>query len=273
MAGSGIGYAYIPPLIQYMIDQYGWRSGYYTLAAIVLVISLPLVILVIRNKPSELGLLPDGDINEPVESVDPENKPQENGNKAITFKEVLGQKTFWLLYIIFALLSFSLYGLMTHFIPLLIDRGMEPSSAAIVASVLGISTAISRVIIGFLIDRYFAPRVALVCVLISTIGIILLTNGTLGIAVYMSAILIGISIGAELDLLGYLTSRYFGLGSFGMTYGMLLSAFLVGTSTGPIFYGAAYDNFGSYINILILCCIILGVTALLFLLLPKYKNE
>ncbi|MDG1438140.1 MAG: hypothetical protein P8P98_04125, partial [Emcibacteraceae bacterium] len=84
---------------------------------------------------------------------------------------------------------------------------------------------------------------------------------------------IGLSIGTEFDLLAYLTTRYFGLSSFGMVYGLMFSAFLVGTATGPLTYGASFDYFGSYINILSFCSVVLVITAGLFLLLPKYKYD
>ncbi|MBT5187895.1 MAG: MFS transporter, partial [Kordiimonadaceae bacterium] len=66
MSGGGLGYAYTPPLVQYMIDNYGWHSGYYILSAIVVLIAVPLMYLFLFNKPADLNMYPDGN-SSPVE--------------------------------------------------------------------------------------------------------------------------------------------------------------------------------------------------------------
>ena len=264
MAGGGLGYTYVPPMLQYLIDNFGWRYGYYALAAIVLILSLPLISLVVRNKPADMNLRQDGDAEGKI--ITPEE------DITLTLSQVLKLKTFWLLYPIFTLLSLCLYGLMPHFVPMLQDRGMDTATAALVFSTLGITIIVSRASIGFLLDKYFAPRVAMICVLLSAIGITILAGGAAGGLAFIAAIFVGFSIGAELDLLAYLTTRYFGLGSFGMIYGLLFSAFLLGVSTGPVIYGAAFETFSSYVNILTSCGIILAIAASLMLLLPRYKQ-
>lgn len=263
MAGGGAGYMYVPPMLQYIIDNYGWRDGYYALAAIVLCAALPISYFFLKNTPQEMGLNPDGDdVKKSQESVI---------EPPITFKKIITQKTFWLLYLIFAILSFCLYGLLSNLVPMLIDRGMENASAANVAAMLGLAILVSRALIGYFLDRFFAPRVAIISILLSTIGVIMLAMGIVGLPAYFAALLIGLSIGTEFDLLAYLTTRYFGLSSFGMVYGLMFSAFLVGTSFGPPIFGASFDQFGSYINVLILCSVLLVVSVGLFLLLPQYK--
>lgn len=265
MAGGGAGYMYVPPMLQYIIDNYSWRHGYYALAAIVLFAALPISYFFLKNTPQEMNLYPD--------DIEPQKREDYQNESPITFKEVTAQKTFWLLYLIFAILSFCLYGLLSNLVPMLIDRGMENASAANVAAMLGLAILVSRAVIGYFLDRFFAPRVAIVSILLSTIGVIMLAMGIVGVPVYLAALLIGLSIGTEFDLLAYLTTRYFGLSSFGMIYGLMFSAFLVGTSFGPPIFGASFDHYGSYINVLILCSILLIVSVGLFLLLPKYKFE
>ena len=266
MAGGGAGYTYVPPMLQWVIENHSWRHGYFVLAAIVLLASLPISLLVLKNKPSDMGLkIDNGD-------------PQENGNdkvvgETLSFKTVFADRTFWLLYLIFALLSFCLYGLLANLVPMLSDRGMETSEAAKVAATLGIAILLSRAVIGYFLDKFFAPKVAIVSILLSTVGIAMLASGIIGVPAYIAALLIGLSIGTEFDLLAYLTTRYFGLKSFGMVYGLMFSAFLVGTATGPLTYGATFDFYGSYVNVLIACVIILIATCGLFRLLPNYNYK
>jgi MFS family permease len=79
--------------------------------------------------------------------------------------------------------------------------------------------------------------------------------------------MIGLSLGAEVDILAYLTSRYFGLKAFGTIYGMFFAAVLFGTAFGPVSFGLAFERTGTYVDILVVCVLLnviaLGVTAFL----------
>ena len=82
--------------------------------------------------------------------------------------------------------------------------------------------------------------------LLSAIGIAFLLFDSHVLLLYTSAFLFGLGIGAETDLLGYLTSRYFGLKHMGEIFGYIYAAFMLGTSIGPLALGYTYDTFGSY---------------------------
>jgi MFS family permease len=267
MSGGGLGFAYTPPLVQYMIDNYGWRSGYFALAAILIFLIVPLIQLIIYDHPKDLDLLPDGDTVEVDESVD-----EADAEEKITFGELLKTPLFYQLFVTFILLTFCLYGLFSNLVPMLLDRGMDTTTAALAASTVGITIIISRVVIGFLLDKFFAPRVGMVCFILSASGMALLALGAVGPAAFLAAVLLGFSIGAELDLLAYLVTRYFGLSSFGMVYGVLFAAFLGGVSVGPVAFGRLFDFYGSYVNILSACSFIMMLTAVSMLVLPKYKT-
>ena len=161
---------------------------------------------------------------------------------------------------------------MSNLVPMLNDRGMDTSTAALAASTVGITIIVSRIVIGFLLDKYFAPRVGMFCFMLSAMGTALLAFGAVGPTAFLAAIFFGFSVGAELDLLAYLITRYFGLSSFGMVYGILFAAFLGGVSAGPVVFGRLFDYYGSYVNILGICSCILVTVALSMLLLPKYKT-
>jgi MFS family permease len=267
MSGGGLGYAYSPPLVQYMIDNYGWRSGYYALAAIVIFLVLPLIQLFIHDHPRDLNLLADGDtvdVDEPVVAADEEEK--------MKLSELLRMPLFYQLFATFMLLTFCLYGLMSNLVPMLLDRGMDTTGAALAASTVGITIIVSRIVIGFLLDKFFAPRVGMVCFLLSAMGTAFLAFGAVGPTAFIAAIFFGFSVGAELDLLAYLITRYFGISSFGMVYGILFAAFLGGVSLGPVVFGRLFDSYGSYVNILSICSGILVITSISMLFLPKYRT-
>jgi sugar phosphate permease len=152
-AGSGIGTFISIPLAQALIDHAGWRFAYLGLAAFCLVIAVPPVWLFLRAKPQELGLLPD------------DAKPGDT--QAVTRAETEGLSVwrafrtvnFWLLAGIFFVVAACISGANANLAPLLTDSGVSPSSAAFAASLFGIAIIIGRVGNGYLVDRFFGPRV------------------------------------------------------------------------------------------------------------------
>ncbi len=254
---------YVPPLVQYMIDAHGWRAGYYCLALIALLITLPLIALFLRDPTSY------------EEVTDTDAKPEESPDyvqPGMSISEVLVTREMWLLFGVFSLVSFCLYGLYFHLVPMLIDRGINSRDAARIASSVGATVIIARVTIGYLVDRFFAPRVAIICFLLTVIGLVLLANGAMSYLAYLAAVFIGFSMGVEMDLLAYLASRYFGLKNYGQVYGALFVSFLLGASLGPICYGVAFEATGAYIWILLFSTVLMALASLAAALLPKYPN-
>ena len=148
---------------------------------------------------------------------------------------------------------------------------MSAAAATLGASTIGITIVFARVITGCLCDRIFAPRVAVAAFALSTIGLIILATGVIDFAAYAALILIGFSIGAEIDMMTFLTTRYFGLRHFGEIYGILFASLLIGTSLGPFLFGWSYDTYGSYLGMLWIAASATGVATLLCFALPPYS--
>lgn len=272
LSGGGVGYAYVPPMLEYLISTYGWRSGYYVLAGILLVVTVPLLLYFLRDNPAELGLASDGKPfdadDQPGVSSLARTSEGEMGDQE--WRQAIKGKVFWLLFPTFLIISLSLYGVLAHFVPMLTDGGMTTRHAALAAGTLGVTMIIARPAIGFLLDRYFAPFIALVCFLLSAAGFIILSLDSTGPQVYAVAILIGLSLGAELDLLAFLTSRYFSMRSFGVLYSIQFSGFMIGASLGPVLYGMTFDLNGNYQVILQFSAFFMCTAAVLLALLPRY---
>ena len=260
MAGAGLGYAYVPPMVRYINDTYGWRFSFLALGAIIIFVATPLVALFLKDPPR------------PQDTTMPGSDQIAGAADGDAWREAIGRGVFWMLICVFALLSFSLYGMLAHFKPMLTDMGVPGEEAGWIAGMVGIAVMVSRVVIGYLIDRIFAPRVALAVFLLSAAGMAVLSTGNAAGFAIPAALLLGLSMGAEIDLLAYLAGRYFGLKSFAVIYGLLFSAFLAGTALGPWAYGAAYDADGSYAAMLLVgagCC---ALAALITGFLPRWPD-
>jgi MFS family permease len=242
ISGIGLGFIYVPLLVQHLIDVYGWRVGYLGLGALILFVAMPLIALVLKESPAEMGLAVDGDDR---------SAPAERGGKAgLETGQAIRQPSFWMLMVTFIAVSFVLNGMLTHLVPMLTDRGTSATYAATVASIVGITVFVGRIAVGLLVDRFFAPRVAVVVFGLSTLGLLAFATGATGPFAVIGAICIGLSLGAELDLVAYLASRYFGLRSFAAIYGLLLSGIVASAGAAPVSFALWFDSTGSYTGIL-----------------------
>jgi MFS family permease len=170
------------------------------------------------------------------------------------------------------LVSLALNGCLIHLVPLLTDRGISPKTAALSASVLGGATLLGRLGTGFLLDRFFAGNVAIVFFSLGALGVLMLWTGAGGWLSFLVAILLGLGIGAEGDIMPYLVSRYFGLRAFGEIYAYVLAIYTLGAVVGPILMGFAFDATGSYDLVLIPFLVVTLAGALLLTRLGPYKS-
>jgi MFS family permease len=251
MAGVPIGKVAALVVAQALIELFDWRTAYAGLALMVLLIGVPMAALVIRDTPAEMGLRPDGADAAPAGARREQTAaaPAAGWSRQQAFRS----RVFWILMSVFFMLAVAIHGIQIHLVPLLRDAGIDARWAAAAAGMAAVTSACGRVVVGFLFDRFFAPRVAIVAFLCSATGFVLLDFSDSIPLAFACAVLIGIGASAESDLLAYLTGRYFGLASFGELYGYVFAAFMVGTAIGPYLVGVGYELAGSYGTTLWIC--------------------
>ena len=159
-----------------------------------------------------------------------------------------------------------------HMVPMFIDRGLAPSTAAYGAATLGGALIIGRIASGYLMDRYFAPYIAAIFLFGLATAMLILATGASGMTVFVAAILIGLASGSEMSEVAYIISRYFGYRSFGQIYGVMLSAFQLGGAIGAPALGIYQHKMGDYTGLL---WILMGasiIAAVLIAMLGKYPK-
>ena len=223
LVGPGTAALVMPPVMQSLIATHGWRVGFLVLAGLVVVPWF----FVLRWLEAP-----------PVATAKPE--PVGPGRLA-----AFATRTFWILVLGFGAAAVACSALLVHMVPMLRDAGFEGMAAARIASLIGCGVIVGRIGIGWLIDRLFAPYVAAVVFLITATGCAMLATYGMSMAP-LSAILIGFSFGAEVDLIAYLTSRYFGFRHYGFLFATVYAFFWVGASLGPLVAGRLYDHYGNY---------------------------
>jgi MFS family permease len=250
LAGSGLASLFAPVLTNKAIAAWGWQGGYLALAAFILLVAVPLIAIFLQDQPpaapSVAAIAAPGApaAAAPATQVAP-------ALPGLTLDEALRTAAFWKIAIGFFFVSGVVAALIINLVPLLIDRGLERADAAAIASVMGIAVLGGRIGIGFLLDRLHAPAVARTLLGLCAGGCVLLSLSDLpGWAIALAVMSLGLAAAAEVDLVAFLSSRFFGMRAYGKIYGWQLTAFYLGAAIGPFAAGRAYDHYQSYLPVL-----------------------
>ena len=252
MAGGAVGAIVLPPAAQALIESLGWRAAFATLGAMVLAVALPVVVPMVRERPG-IG---------PASRVSPEGT---------SVAQAIRSRAFWILIVVLFLFSIGQNGALAHLSALLTDRGVSPPDAAIAVSLMGAASLLGRLVTGWLLDRFFAPRVAFGILVLAALGIFILSSAHSMVMGSLAAVLVGAGMGGEADMTPYLLSRYFGLRSFSVLYGFTWTGYAIAGAIGPVLMGRAFDTTASYQALAVKLSVLTLFAAGLMLLMPAYR--
>jgi MFS family permease len=260
MAGVGLGVALVPQLAALLILHFGWRTAYLGIAAAVVVFAFVPVALFVREPPG----------------FDTAPRHGESRGAALNLPgmgvgEALRSWLFWGLGIAFFFDVIAINGTLTHIVALLTDRGIGREVAVTALSGTGLALLAGRVLSGWFLDRFWGPYVAIGFFVTPMIGLALLMSHAAGAAPFLGAICLGLGIGAEIDLMAFFASRYFGLRNYAKIYGTMFGMFGLGVGFGPALSGMSFDRFHSYVPIFGVYEIMLFITCVIFLCLGPYR--
>jgi len=258
IAGVGLGVALVPQLAAFLIAQFGWRTAYVGLGIAILVVAFVPVALFLRE-PAEAARSATG-------SAAPVLPGMATG-------EAFCYGIFWALAIAFFFDVLAINGTLTHIVALLTDRQIPLQAATAALSGTGIALIFGRILSGWCLDRFWGPYVAVGFFILPMLGILFLLAGTGDLApslCFLGAIALGLGIGAEVDLMAFFVSRYFGARNYAKIYGTMFGIFAFGVGIGPTASGFSFDRFHSYTPVFIVYEVMLALTCLIFLRLGPY---
>jgi MFS family permease len=260
--GVGLGTLVLPEMAQHVIAAAGWRVAYIAVGVVTFVLAFSMIAIFVRE--------PRGYVEHMrAAHAQPLTGPQPLGLS--TKAAITGTRQFWLLAVIFLLEGTACNGILSgNFVPMLTDRGYTPAAAAALLGASGLAAMVARIVVGLGLDFIHGPIFSAVVMLLPPLGIGLLLTHAGSPAPLVAAIFLGLAIGAEVDMLGFFVSRYFGRRSFGTLYGLIFALFVIGVGTGPAYLGFGYDHFHSYDPVLRVFLVMLVLAAALFLPLGKY---
>lgn len=259
LCGSSLGSMIIPRLTYSLIENFGWRLAWVGLGAFWLALALPIVLLFFTSATDK-------------QRTRKHTAPAAE-RRSIRDSGILTRQFFQLL---FAGVSIALVvvTLAVSMVPVLSATGISRSNAASIAGLVGITSIIGRLAVGALLDRMDGRIIASACVSLPIIGVSLLIYlpGSIP-AASAAALIFGLSLGAELDIIAYLTSRYFGAANFGFLFGTIGGCLGLATGNGPVALNAIYDATGSYEPALWIAMPLCLLSALLLVSLGRYPEH
>jgi MFS family permease len=268
MSLSGI--LLVPVMAVYVLPAFGWRATYFMIAVLCAAVLIPLLFFIVRTKPADIGLFPDG-----VEGRKSSDEAENGGSipiRGVSPRMALATSAFW--FLAFSLvLNHTHLGILQSIFPHLSDLGFPIGTVASVTGLTSGTISVSMFLFGWLCDR-IAPKYA------ATIG---LAGVAFGIALllfigpssslpslFFYAVVFGLGIGSWMPTMSMLTSRTFGMASYGSIFGMMSFFQCAGGAMGPLLAGYSFDVHHSYQWGFIVILIFVVAAIPLVLAVPKH---
>jgi sugar phosphate permease len=244
----------IAPLLNWTIEQYGWRASYLGLGAFVLVSGL-IAIALTDDSVAERKARQEADV--PLEA-------------SKDYGTILRNKVFWIIVIAFflCLLQTQLHSSQMNL--MLLDKGLAAQTAANIVPIYALGTIFGRIACGLALDRFSTPMVTFISMVIPALGYVVLGSSLDTVTIISASMfLVGLSVGAESDLICYLVARYFKLRIYSTTLGLVHTCTFLSSAVGGLALSLTLKLTDSFSIFLYIAAGSILIGSVLFLLLPK----
>jgi MFS family permease len=256
-AGVGIGSITLLPAVQVVIESSGWRTACLAMGALVLVVLAP-INLMLRKRPEDLGLQPDGDASPGAGTVAPPTNVVDPAWVAVdwTLSRALRTARFWWIALAYFLALYVWYAVQVHQTKYLVEIGFSPATAAWALGLVSLIGIPGQIVLGHISDRVGREAIwTLSCLGFAAcyVALILLQQYPWPLLLYvMIAAQGGLGYGLT-SIFGAIVAEIFHGKQFGSIFGTLMLAAIIGGAIGPWATGALYDAEQSYATAFWIC--------------------
>ncbi len=253
-SGIGVGMLVLVPALQYVINVAGWRTAYVAIGGLVLLTIPTVAFLFHRQRPEDMGLLPDGGPAQIKKAAS--GRPYQMrvvdevwAARAWTIRSALATRRFWLLFFAFLSGTLSHQSVMMHQVAYLTDRKFDPMLAASVVGLVGICGSLGKILWGWTSDRIGRERTFALGMGSLVMGILILNlinDASQQWGVYVYAFVFGLGYGVFAPLTSSIAADVFQSKRFGSIYGLLYVGSGTGSAIGPWVSGTIFDVTRSY---------------------------
>ncbi|OLB00936.1 MAG: MFS transporter [Candidatus Rokubacteria bacterium 13_1_40CM_4_69_39] len=250
-SGVGVGSIILLPWLQDLIGRAGWRASCWALGILILALLAPLNLL-LRRRPEDLGLEPDGDDTPP-------GSPAANRTANVvdlawaavdwTLGRAMRTARFWWIMVGYFCGLFAWYAVQVHQTKYLVEIGFSPTDAAWALGFVSLAGIPGQIALGHLSDRIGREWVWTVGSLgfaLCYVALLLLRHAPTPTLLYLMVVSQGMLGYGLTSVVGAIPAEIFQGRHYGTIFGTLMLASIVGGAAGPWVTGALYDATGSY---------------------------
>ncbi len=246
--GVSTGGFVVAPIAGLLVAEIGWRGAWFILGIGMIAILTPAAILFMRRQPSDVGLLPDGGSTTDSSASDGADagSAAEPYEHPWTVREASRTFAFWALVVAQALGQAALFGVLFHQVAYMQDKGLSIAEATFAATVLAGSALVSKLLYGFLAER-FGARLGLAAAMIPAgATLLILVAGSSPEALIVYAVLYGFTMGGFIPMVNLGLAQYFGREHSGAIRGVVTPIATVAGAIGPFAVGVIWQWLGNY---------------------------
>jgi len=264
---GGAGGIFMGPSIVAFIEAYGWRNAYMAISLLVLVFAVIIPGILIRNKPEDLGQVPDGSARSKTPAGDQKLVPPKDAYKTpVDFStgEAIRTRCLWLLIAYYIMNMLAMNALMAHQVNYLIDIGFSAIVASFALSVMVGLMTFSQFVTGFLGMKFNIHSIAIGAEVLKATGIVILVSTSSLPFVFVYMIVLGLSFGAMIVSMMNILPNYFGISHYPSIMGFARLFFAIIGSFGAPIAGYIKDTTGGFIPAFqgVIVIILLGIVCL-----------
>lgn len=249
VAAGGLGGFLFPPLTTWLISTVGWQMSWVVLAGIYFTFTVVIGgLILVRNKPEDLGQVPDGISIEPVMEEERINYRSRVYQSLVDWraKQTIRKPATWLIAAISAANFFAVGTISAHQVAYLKDIGFTPIIAAMSLSVIAGTSIVGRLGFGALALRFEVKHLAIISFVVQLVALAILIASRNLTLIYIYAVLFGISYGALITALPTFVGGYYGRTHYAQILGLIFPVGMIAEAAGPVLAGAIYDATTTY---------------------------
>ena len=266
--GAVASTALFPPFAKFLIDSIEWRGAYTVLGVLVIGLIVPVVLLIVRNRPEDMGLFPDGSDGPPA------SETSQRASTARRRANVYRTPSFWLLAIALSTPSLVSTALIFHQASIFEENGLSATVAASVFAIYSASPAVSSLAAGFVVDR-IGPNALVVfsmATLLATLVLAVLTDSLLLAVFYV--MMMGISAGSYIIVQSTIWAWHYGRHGLGRIQGPAMTLSVCASAAGPLPLAVLHELTGTYtLGMLLMMALPVLSVVVLLLIRPERSSD
>ena len=259
-AGGSVGQLLIIPASMALLLWRDWRTTYLILGALLILVGVPIALLLLRSRPQDMGLLPDGDTVLAEAEPGPTQQPRASAQaplEPVHWRGALTSSPMWLLMSGFFVCGFTLATISTHFVAFATDRGITPASAATALGLIGAFNILGTLLVGTISDRLGRKNPLALIYLVRSVAFVVLLTVEAPWALYLFAALVGLAWFSTVPPTVSLTAEIYGVRHMGTLVGLIFASHQIGGALSIYCAGRLFDLSGSYTAIYVVDIVLL----------------